>query len=145
MKNVLRRLRGLMGTGITWAAGFVVCMGGFFGVVGWFGEFLAELPTVALLGFMMGCGFGGLLAFTERSRSLGDLALWRVALWGAIGGFLGAGVFGLYIGDLPPLGIWSGLTGLSAAFASGQVALAKRGERQSIEGEDTAFLLEEGE
>jgi uncharacterized membrane protein YdcZ (DUF606 family) len=119
-------------------------MAGYFGVSGWMGTFLQEIPTIAFIGFTMGGAFAGLLAFTQRSRRLQDLSLWRIALWGAIGGFLAVGAISVIFSYFPSLGIWSSLTGLSAIFAAGHVGLAKRSERRVIEGDaEETYLLEE--
>jgi len=89
----------------------------------------------------MGGAYGSILALAERNSRLEDLPLWRVGLWGALGSFLVVGGVSLIMGNFPGFGMWSAITGLSGAFAAGQVALAKRGERQLMEGE-SPFMLE---
>ena len=88
MKKVFRRLRGLIGTGITWSVGFVVSMGVAWGFIAPFQFFWEAVPMLSLIGFLMGSTFGGILALTERTTRLEDLSLWRVGLWGAIGSVL---------------------------------------------------------
>ena len=46
-------------------------------------------------GFIVGAAFAAILSMTERHRKLEDLSLRRIALWGAIGGFLATGAFNL--------------------------------------------------
>ena len=92
MKQFLRRLRGIIGTGITWAIGWA----GIFGVVGAiFGAY--SVPRLALVGGFTGLIAGGafavILSITERRHRLEDLSLWRTALWGGLGGFLVAACF----------------------------------------------------
>jgi hypothetical protein len=116
-------------------------MGGYALLTGQWSGFLADLPEIGAFGFVMGGAFGGLLAFTERRRSLQDLSIPRVALWGAVGGFLAVGVFSMWLG-FPPWGIVSGFTALSAVFAAGHVSLAKQADRAMIQGDDAALFLE---
>ena len=92
MKAFLKRLRGIIGTGLTWALGWA----GLFGVAGAiFGAY--SIPRLAFIGGFMGLIVGGafavILSITERRHSLEDLSLWRTALWGGLGGFLVAVVF----------------------------------------------------
>lgn len=141
MRRFLRRLRGLIGSGVMWAGGFLVFMGVAWGFSAPFHFFLEELPFLASVGFLMGGAYGGILALAERNRRIEDLPLWRVGLWGALGSFVVIGGVSVVMGDFPGFALWSAMTGLSGAFAAGQVALAKRGERHLVEGED-AFLLE---
>jgi hypothetical protein len=76
MKSFLRRLRGIIGTGLTWAAGFVGISVVRFVLFGVPWEAFPELATQwAILGFVTGGAFAGILSLTERSRTLEDLSL----------------------------------------------------------------------
>jgi hypothetical protein len=103
MKTFLRRLRGIVGIGLTWSAVWAVT-GIFFGTVQFVSMSraypeLARLSTFAIMalasgvswatyGFALGSIFGGVLAIAERRRTLERLATWRIAVWGAIAGLL---------------------------------------------------------
>ena len=90
---MLRRLRGILGTALTWALvwlplGFLVpllrrppseCL---YCPPDWFGRFLL---LWVLWGAVSGAVFAVVLMIAERSRSLLDLSLLRTASWGAIG------------------------------------------------------------
>lgn len=47
---------------------------------------LSILTSWGLSGFLAGAGFGTLLTIMERRRTLEELSLWRVGVWGALGG-----------------------------------------------------------
>ena len=142
MKAFLKRLRGIIGTGLTWALGWA----GLFGVAGAiFGAY--SIPRLAFIGGFMGLIVGGsfavILSITERRHSLEDLSLWRTALWGGLGGFLVAVVFS-GSGGL----IWSLVTTmalLGTVSSAGTVAVAKRANRKLIEGEEDSVLSLEGD
>ena len=142
MKQFLRRLRGVIGTGLTWAIGWA----GFSAVVGAiFGAY--SVPRLALVGAFTGLIAGGafavILSITERRRRLEDLSLWRMALWGGLGGFLVAAAFS-GSGGL----IWdfvATMAFLGAVSSAGTVAVARRGDPKLIEGDEDAGLSLEGE
>jgi hypothetical protein len=144
MKGFLRRLRGVIGTGLTWALGWA----GFFGVLGViFGAY--SVPRLALvggfMGFIAGSAFGVILSITERRHRLEDLSLWRTALWGGLGGLLVAGSFNL-LGGSGGL-VWSFVATMAfsgAVSSAGPVAVARRADTKLIEGEDDSALLPEG-
>jgi hypothetical protein len=136
MKGLLRRLRGIIGTGLTWC----VAWGGLFTVAGLVGvgDFVAGLAmTGAFLGLVGGSAFAVILSIAERRHSLADLSLWRVALWGAVGGALMALLFGggnLFL-DFVAFMAFSG-----AVSSAGTVAVAKRADARLIEGGDESAL-----
>lgn len=140
--NLLRKLRGLFGVGVTWGV-----LWGAIGAV--FGFALAALapgslyganPVVELglgmgaYGLISGIGFGGLLSLGEGSRTLRDLSLKRVALWGILGSaavplFFGAlGFFDAGTTLIDVLGAIALTGSLGGTFASGSVAMARRAE-----------------
>ena len=127
MKRFLRRLRGIIGTGATWALGWAA----FFGVGGAiFGAY--SVPRLAVVGGFMGLiagsAFGVILSITERRRRLDELSLWRMALWGGLGGLLVAGSLNLLAGSGGL--IWSFVATMAfsgAVSSAGTVAIARRG------------------
>src|SRR5258706_15316912 len=85
MRKWLRRIRGALGMGFTWAAAWFAV--GF--VPRWLFGVQTDLPIPLLfggLGFFAGVTFSGLLMLTEDRRRLDQLSLPRIAVWGAIGG-----------------------------------------------------------
>ena len=151
MKGFLRRLRGILRTGLTWAIGWAGVTLGIALLSGVPLRFLAVGAISSLAqGFLAGGIFAVILSIAERRHTLEDLSLKRTALWGGVGGVL------LRLAALPlilPLGIplpsilmpivFDGLTG--AGFASGSVALARRAETRLIEGQDGTLPAIEGD
>lgn len=145
MKKLLRKLRGILGTGITWALGW----GALFGVMGVvvgapLGAAVNAVFGGGFLGACAGVSFAAILSIAERRRTLEELSLRRVAIWGGLGGMallLAASPFavfrllslgaplGAYLSFLVPMGI-SGLLG--TAFATGSVYLARREDRKLL-------------
>lgn len=92
MNKPLRKLRGVMGVGLIWG----VVWGAFFLtlvlIIGIFrpqdmdhGEGpIVVIGTGLLVGFVSGAVFGAILSFAENQKSILDLALIRVALWGML-------------------------------------------------------------
>ena len=170
MKRWLRRVRGALGMGLTWAAGWALA-GVLIGVTSrllpglpwdsFFEFFDAPLPALAIPGFFGGVLFSTVLGIAGRRRRFDELSLPRFAAWGAVGGLLLSLVpaalvaVGLASPGRPDLGLLqitaaiSGpLTLLSAVSATGSLMLARMGEgRESLEGsEDVAEVaLAEGE
>lgn len=139
--SVIRRLRGLLGVGATWGALWGV-IGGLIGlVVGVVaGDASLANPIVewalgmGAYGVVSGIGFGSLLSLREGHRSLGELSLTRVGLWGVLGSALvplGFGALGFFEAGttvLDVLGAVAVTATLGGAFASGSVAMARRAE-----------------
>jgi len=140
MRKWLRRIRGAIGMGLTWAiawfgAGMILLL-----VVG----FGADVPFplfFALLGFLAGVTFSGVLGIVEGRRRFDQMSLPRFAGWGAIGGLLLSGIFawaaGL-AGEFLVLGPVFALAG--AGSAAGTLALARKAEERELldAGVDTA-------
>lgn len=81
MRKWLRRIRGAIGMGVTWAAALFVV--GF--VPRWVLGFYADLPFPILfgaLGFIAGVIFSGLLVLTEGRRRFEEMSLPRFGAWG---------------------------------------------------------------
>ena len=97
MKSWMRRIRGVVGMGLTWAFGWAVA-GVLIGVsslllpgLPWdafFEVFDAPLPALAVPGFFAGVFFSAVLGIAGRRRRFSELSLPRVAAWGALGGVL---------------------------------------------------------
>jgi len=126
MGTWLRRIRGAIGMGLTWAvawltAGLVLLL-----VVG-FGAADVPFPLFfGLLGFLAGVTFSGILGAVEGRRRFDEMSLPRFAGWGAVGGLLlsvgMAAVAGW--GAFPVLAPVFALSG--AGCAAGSLALARR-------------------
>lgn len=97
MNQWLRRLRGALGMGVTWALGWAVA-GVLIGAssnllpgLPWdsfFEVFDAPLPALAIPGFVAGGLFSIVLSVAARRRKFDELSLPKFALWGALGGLL---------------------------------------------------------
>ncbi len=134
MKKWLRRIRGAIGMGLTWA-------------IAWFGAGVIILIVVGigaaddpfplffgLLGFLAGVTFSGVLAIVEGRRRFDQMSLPRFAVWGGVGGLLMSGIFVLAAalgGDtflvLGPVFALS-----SAGSAAGSLALARMAEVRQV-------------
>lgn len=138
MRTWLRRLRGAIGMGLTWAAA-------------WFGAGLALLLAVGvgaadvpfplffgLLGFLAGVAFSGVLGLFESRRRLDQMSLPRFAAWGAMGGLVLTGCFSVAValggepmwGEALVLGPIFALAG--ATSAAGSLALARRASHRGL-------------
>lgn len=169
MRNWLRRIRGAIGMGLTWAVGWALT-GLAIGVASialpflpwhlFFDVFDAPLPAMAVPGFFGGIFYSIVLGIAGRRRRFDELSLPRVAAWGAIGGLLLA----LFPSFLVLVGLASlgrpeasliGLTAfisvpfmlIGAGSATGSLMLARRAERQALgAGDDLADVgLTDGE
>src|SRR5678810_645907 len=97
MRKWLRRIRGAIGMGLTWAAGWAV-FGVMIGVASkitpflpwdsFFEVFDAPLPALAVPGFFGGAFFSIVLGIAARRRKFDELSVPRFALWGALGGVM---------------------------------------------------------
>jgi len=127
MRNWVRRVRGAIGIGLTWGAGWsVVGM-----IPRWVLGINADAPfplIFGVLGFFAGVLFSAVLALTERSRRLEEMSIPRFAALGATGGLLLSAFFAkaasLDLGDV--LLVAPAFALASAVCAAGSIALAKR-------------------
>ena len=133
MQKLLRRVRGAIGMGLTWA----LAWGGAGVVMAVITGFTADVPFplfFALLGFIAGVIFSAVLALTAGRRSFDQMSLPRFAGWGSLGGLLLAALFAraasLGWGDV--LVIVPTFALASAACASGSLALARRVSRGEL-------------
>ena len=133
MRKWLRRIRGAIGMGFTWAAAWFAA-----GLVPrWVLGFNPDVPfplVFAVLGFMAGVTFSGLVVLTEGRRRFDQISLPRFAGWGAMGGLLLSALFAkaasLAWGDV--LAIAPTFALASAVCASGSLAVARRALRQEL-------------
>ena len=133
MQKWLRRIRGAIGMGFTWAAAWFVA-----GLVPrWLFGFNPDVPfpiVFGILGFIAGVTFFGVLVLTESRRTFDQLSLPRFAAWGAAGGLLLSAIFtrvaSLGAGDV--LVLAPTFVVACAACASGSLALARRAERLEL-------------
>jgi hypothetical protein len=140
MRKGLRRVRGAIGMGVTWAAAWSVA-----GMVPrWVLGFDADAPfplVFGVFGFVAGVIFAALLALTEGRRRLDQMSMPRFAGWGAVGGLLLSALFAtatsLGWGDV--LAVAPTFALACAVCASGALAVARRAERRGLPGsrEDT--------
>ncbi len=154
MRTWLRRTRGAIGMGLTWAAAWAI-VGLLIGVASnllpgrqwdfFFHVFDAPLPALAIPGFVGGVFFSVVLGIVERRRSFAELSLPRFAAWGAMGGLLlsllpaalvAVGLVSMADGGA---GLWQltaliagPLTLLSAISASGSLLLARKADRRAL-------------
>lgn len=154
MDQWLRRLRGAIGMGLTWAAGWAL-FGILLGVASrilpglpwdaFFDVFDAPLPAMAVPGFVGGALFSVVLGIAGRRRRFDQLSMPRFAAWGAAGGLLLGLVpaamvaVGLASIGKGAAGVWeltamiSGpLMLLSAGSAAASLALARGGRPRQL-------------
>jgi hypothetical protein len=142
MKKWLRRIRGAIGMGLTWAAVWggvgTITMLGFLLVTGSRPD--APFPLMfGVFGFVAGVIFSGVLGVVEGRRRFDRMSLPRFAAWGATAGFLLSAAFVLAVslaGD--PAFLWN-LVVVSPVFAvaaagsaAGSLALARRAHDREL-------------
>jgi hypothetical protein len=138
----LRRVRGAVGMGLTWAAAW-----GAAGAITTLGFLLATgrrpdapFPFVfAVFGFIAGVLFSGVLGLVEGRRRFEQMSLPRFAAWGAAGGFVLSATFVLAVslaGD--PAFLWNLVVvgplfaAAAAGSAAGSLALARRAKDREL-------------
>ena len=133
MQNLLRRVGGALGMGLTWA----VIWGAAGGVPRWLFGFNTDAPfglIFGVLGFGAGVIFSGLLTLFERRRDLDQMTLPRFATWGAVSGVLLSAVFAraasLSGGDALVIAPTFALA--SALCATASLALARRAKVREL-------------
>lgn len=159
MRGILRKLRGALGTAVTWALGwglgaFALVSVGFllFGKGVFFWDTVRPITILAgLSGFIGGTVFSTALATIHARRRISELSPLRMALWGAGAGLLvPLGVLGVSLVAGVPLhadvvaGMVVGIGGLGAATAAGTVKLAQASDR-ALDGPDRNARLLSGE
>ena len=140
MQKWLRRIRGALGMGLTWAvvwAPVAVLIGLLVDPDGSMDEMWIAIG--AYPGFLGGVVFSIVLGSAARRRGLEELSLARVAAWGALAGLL-VGTFPFTVGEpTSEVPLWllasvviGSITLLSAASAAGSLALARRAEKRDV-------------
>ena len=139
MKKWLRRIRGAIGIGLTWA-------------LAWFGAGLILLLIVGvgaadvpfplffgLLGFLAGVTFSGVLWIVEGRRRFDQMSLPRFAGWGGLGGLLLSVGFVFTVALAGDTTLIKNLVFLGPLFAvagagcaAGSLALARRAEDREL-------------
>jgi drug/metabolite transporter (DMT)-like permease len=150
----VRRLRGAISMGLTWAFGWA-CIGLLIGVSSrlfpgaiwdrFFEVFDAPLPAMGVPGFIGGAMFSLVLGVAARRRRFDELSIRRVALWGALGGLLvglvPAAMVAVGLATLDATGagllrltavITVPLVALSSASASATFLLARRASNRTL-------------
>ena len=135
MKKWPRRIRGAVGMGVTWAAGWAL-VGVLIEIItqfvpGWDGALVDIWPAaLALVGFLGGAVFSTVLRIAEGRSRFEELSLPRFGVLGGVGGLLLSGIFvlltslgGEMLVVLGPVFAMSG-----AGCAAGSLALARMAE-----------------
>lgn len=156
MREWQRRIRGAVGMGLSWAAGWAPlgAILGFFTLstgVAAFGSAPVWLAVtsafLAASGFLCGVAFSTVLGITEGRRRFDQMSLPRFAGLGAVGGFLVGGLLvtlSVSWGGAPSLLdflVNMGVVGLLGAGSSaGSLALARRAEGGEALGDGEDFI-----
>ena len=144
MRSWLKRVRGVIGMGLTWAVGWAP-IGGIAGLVigALFGFPLGGIALnyagmFGVLGFVGGMVFSTLVRIAEGRRRFDELSIPRFAAWGGLGG-LALGALAVTInlvglGGITPLTVAViGAAGLlGAGSAAGTLALARHADDQEL-------------
>lgn len=149
LNSLLQRLRGIIGTGISWASVWGVAGAGLHILArtfGWHGfaanSVLADIGAFATMGFFGGVVFSTGFLLTEGRRTAGELKPSRGAFWGALAGLTGPVLAVLYaagapmalIPDLWPLFVGTAVFGAGSGVA--MTVLAKSDHQAALESSD---------
>jgi hypothetical protein len=151
MPRWVRVIRGMIGMGLTFAAGVGV-VGSLLGLAGLLlGELswddLRMVAKLSVIAFLVGVGFSGVLAITARGRTFDKLSLRYVTALGAGGGLL----YFLFIAAAHGARVWSVwnaignlaiLTLVGGGSAAATLILAQRAGRTLRSGEESRNLGE---
>jgi hypothetical protein len=139
VKKWLRRIRGAVLMGLTWAAVWApvgVLIGMIVDPDGSMDEMWVAVG--AYPGFIGGVVFSAVLGIAARRHRFDELSLWRFAAWGAAAGLL-VGLLPFALGELnPEVPVWlpgvvtGSITLLSAVSAAGSLALARRAQKRDL-------------
>ena len=147
MKTLLRRIRGALGMGVTWAlAGFLAGMSIELIHNIWpnpLGSAVDIWPAaLAYPGFFGGVAFAAVLGIAGRRHRFDELSLPKVAAWGAVGGLLVSLIPAAMIAlgfATPNVPLWQITVALLGPFAvggaiaaSGSLALARTTEDREL-------------
>jgi hypothetical protein len=128
MTSLLRRLRGMLGMGITWAVGWAIIMcllANVIAVVDPDSIDAGEEPwrlalMVGAVGFISGSVFAMIFSSAERRKRIQELSVLRSTLWGALGGAA------LPLLTTMPETVLVTTVPLGALFAASTIAIARR-------------------
>jgi hypothetical protein len=137
MKKLLRRIRGALGMGLTWAVAW--------GFVGFLMEFvdphgqIADIwPAIfAIPAFLGGVIFSVVLGIAERRRKFEELSIPRFGAWGAVAGLVVGALPFVFESNSSGLPTWQlalmimcPISVLSGVSAAGSLALARMADRR---------------
>ena len=151
-REMLRMLRGVLGTAIAWAVPWALGGGAALAVIGYASlahlgsrppELILEIfwngaMVAGVIGALSGAAFACVVAVRERHTSFADLTVPRMLLWGAIGGgaiaLASVGVAGIANARVlwPLLPLVGLSTALGAASATSMLWLARRGRGAEV-------------
>jgi len=147
MNRLGRRLRGLLGVGLTWGALWSAIGAGVGLVIGVVSPEAWDLTNpilewaigMGLYGTLSGVGFGALLSLRDGQRTLFDLSLRRTAILGVVGsaavpllfGALGTFEVGTTTADVLGAVLMTGVLG--GTFAPAAIVIARRAELRAVE------------
>jgi hypothetical protein len=138
MKKWLRRIRGAIGMGLTWALAWFAAGVALLLIVGFDAADVPFPLGFGFFGFLAGAAFSGVLGIVEGRRRFDQMSLPRFAGWGALGGLLLSLIFvalaklggeNLEILVLGPVFAVAG-----AGSAVGSLALARMAEDRALPG-----------
>lgn len=154
MPRWLRTIRGMIGTGLMFGLG----IGAVSGIIALVAMLFGELTPLEVLqvggklgvvGFIVGVGFSGVMAFVARGRAFEKLKLGYVTALGAGGGLLYFLFIALNAWDkwtpMNALGNFLILTVMGAAAAACTFLIASRGTRALDEGDGPAGSIGAGD
>ncbi len=147
MNRLVRRLRGLLGVGVTWGTLWSVIGAGIGLVVGVISPEVWENTNpiiewavgMGLYGFVSGIGFGSLLSLREGRKTILDISPRRAAIWGVAGAaavpllFGALGTFDAGTTAVEVLGAILVTGVLGGTFAPASIAVARRAEFRAAE------------
>lgn len=137
--RLLRRIRGIVGTALTWATAWGVVGAVWMGIVFLVGDFPPEASAAGMIlvgfillgvyGFLAGIAFSLVVLAAERKRTIHQLTLRRVAAWGGLGATL---MFAVPVALSTPSMLVKGITLLvttllGAGSAAATLSVARRG------------------
>ena len=143
MKKWLKRIRGAVGMGLTWAAvwGGVGALIEVVTMVLGISSAIAVLELAAafaIMGFIGGAAFSVVLGIAEGRRRFDEMSLLRFAGWGAVGGLLIMALVLAVSASAPgvtlPFVLVAGVVGalMGAVSAAGSLALARRADDREL-------------
>jgi len=155
VRRLCRKLRGLLGVGVTWGALWSAIGAGIGLISGIVSPGAWELANpvlkwavgMGLYGLVSGVGFGSLLALRGARRTVFDISLRRASIWGVLGaaavpllfGALGTFEVGTTTAEIVAATLVTGALG--GTFAPVAIGMARRAELRA--GEESRLLESE--